>query len=90
PSECKGGGKKYSSSCNSKSSSDHVNDVQQCLNNIHSEHNWGCVNANGGRCKCTVDTPYQNDWQGTFNEARKNLNSSCHGFQSMDGERHEG
>ncbi|CAF2122831.1 unnamed protein product [Rotaria magnacalcarata] len=86
---CNGGRGIYATYCNTHRSNA-MQDAKRCVDKLPSVAGlaWGCVNAQSGYCKCTVDTSYQNNWSGTFSEARNNLFHGC--SNSIEAERYEG
>jgi hypothetical protein len=86
---CNGGRNEYVTYCNTRHSSS-IQDAKNCINKLPSITGlaWGCVNAQSGNCRCTVDTSYQNDWGQTFSEAKNNLFNGC--SNSIEAERYEG
>jgi hypothetical protein len=86
---CNGGRNKYATYCN-QGHTNLMQDAQNCVNKLPyvTRLPWGCVTAQSGGCKCTVDTPYANNWSGTFSEATANLFQGCP--NSIEAERYEG
>ncbi|CAF1061578.1 unnamed protein product [Adineta steineri] len=67
-----------------------MQDAMSCINKLPSVTGlaWGWVNTQSGKCKCTADTSYQDDWAHTFSEAKNNLFKGC--SNSIEAERYEG
>lgn len=84
-----GGRNTYVTYCNTRQT-DSIQDARNCVNKLPYVTGlaWGCVNAEYGNCKCTVDTSYQNDWTNTFTGAENNLFNEC--SNSIEAERYEG
>ncbi|CAF4039001.1 unnamed protein product, partial [Adineta steineri] len=86
---CNGDRNTYATYCNTRNSNS-IQDAMSCINKLPFVTGlaWGCVNAQFGKCKCTADTSYQNDWAHTFSEAKNNLFKGC--SNSIEAERYEG
>ncbi|CAF1342552.1 unnamed protein product [Adineta steineri] len=86
---CNGDRNTYATYCNTRKVNS-MQDAVSCINRLPSVTGlaWGCVNAQSRKCKCTVDTSYQNDWAHTFSEAKNNLFKGC--SNSIEAERYEG
>ncbi|CAF1236243.1 unnamed protein product [Adineta steineri] len=86
---CNGGRNTYATYCNTRKLNS-MEDAMSCINKLPSVTGltWGCVNAQFGKCKCTADTSYQNDWAHTFSEAKNNLFEGC--SNSIEAEQYEG